>query len=136
MGPLTQQHAPSPATSSLTHSPPPALISRPWLSGQSRQMARELPAGEDAAGAALSKATSHLIWPPYPALTSHLSPSLSQRGVVVGGGGGRWPTLLDLLRYQLAAALKCQQSAPCLLEGISLVCESQPQDSCGPGERH
>lgn len=78
--------------------------------------------------------TPHLAPLPRP----HLPPlSLSLTAGGVGGGVGvRWPTLLDLLRYQLAAALKCQQSAPCLLEGISLVCESQPQDSCGPGERH
>ena len=137
--PITQQHPPSPPTLSTPAFPinmPPGWprplpsLYNPTVNWSVETNGEELPASEDAAGAVLSKATSHLSSPalshpppPPPAATPEPRPPSPRGG---GGGGG---ALQGLLCYQRAPALKWAgpESGLCLLEGISLVVRVSPR---------
>ena len=130
--PITQQHPPTSLNATLPHqhaswlNPPPALISPVPAKRSVETNGGELLGGEDAAGAALSKATSHLLSLSHqchycpPPQAPPFSPPRATATLVTGGVRG---TLQGLLCYQHAPALKWAgpESGLCLLEGISLV---------------
>lgn len=97
--------------------PPPALIPRSELTGQSRQMARSC----------LVVKTQQVLCCQKPLHTSSLSHTTATitppRALATISVGGERGTLQGLLCYQHAPALKWAgpESGLCLLEGISLV---------------
>ncbi len=115
--PHLSQHHPSPSTCLLVE--PPTSSNPPVRANQSVETnGEELPGSEDAAGAALSKATSHLLSLSH---HRHYRPPLWVPATL--SAGGERGTLQGLLCYQHAPALKWAgpESGLCLLEGISLV---------------
>ncbi|CAB1448530.1 unnamed protein product [Pleuronectes platessa] len=107
---LPHQHA-----SWLTLAPPPSLYN-PTVNWSVKTNGEELPASEDAAGAMLSKATSHLSSPALSHTTATPpthppSPSSHPRAPATLSAGGErergwwWGALQGLLCYQRAPAL-------------------------------